>query len=228
MPGPETGLKQVNGTVLPHYKPAVLIILIALGVFLQLSGLIDYEQLISLARDYADRWWLAVLLVLIQTILFTFAAAGSSMIWVTGALFAPITSTLLITAGTTLGGISAYKFSAHLSEEWVTRVENSAIYRLLKKESGLLTMFALRLMPGFPHSVINYSAGILKIRLPAFIAAAIAGTAIKTYVYSTLIYHATSPDTVTGSLDISTVWPLLALSLLTLSAVILKRLLKNS
>ena len=227
MPGSETGLKQADGTVLSHYKPAVLIILITLGVFLQLSGLIDYQQLISLAREYADHWWLAVLLVLIQTILFTFAAAGSSMIWVTGTLFAPVTSTLLITAGTTLGGVSAYKFSAHLSEEWVIRVENSAIYRLLKKESGLLTMFALRMMPGFPHSVINYSAGILKIRLPAFIAAAFAGTAVKTYVYSSLIYHATSPGTVTGSLDISAVWPLLALSLLTLSAVLLKRLLKT-
>ena len=52
-----------TGTVLPHYKLVILIILIALGAFLQLSGLIDYEQLITLARKYADYWWLAVLLV---------------------------------------------------------------------------------------------------------------------------------------------------------------------
>ncbi len=210
-----------------HYKPAILITLVALGIFLQLSGLVDYEQLILLSRKYADQWWLAVLLVLIQTIMFTFAAAGSSMIWITGILFTPVTSTLVITAGTTLGGISAYVFSAHLSEEWITRVEQSGIYRLLQKESGFPVLFALRLMPGFPHSVINYSGGILKIRLPVFIASAMLGTAAKTYVYSVLLYNATSPGAVTAAIDLSTVWPLLAFSLLILSSVLLKRLLRK-
>jgi uncharacterized membrane protein YdjX (TVP38/TMEM64 family) len=214
-------------TPLPHYKAAILIALVALGVFLELSGLVDYEQLILLAREYADQWWLAVLLVLIQTIMFTFATAGSSMIWITGVLFTPFTSTLVITTGTTLGGISAYMFSAHLSEEWVTRVEQSGIYRLLQKESGFLVQFALRLMPGFPHSVINYSAGILKIRLAVFISSTLLGTAAKTYVYSVLLYNATSPGAVTASIDFSTVWPLLAFSLLILSSVLLKRLLRK-
>jgi uncharacterized membrane protein YdjX (TVP38/TMEM64 family) len=214
-------------TPLSHYKPAILITLVALGVFLQLSGLVDYEQMILLSRKYADQWWLAVLLVLIQTVMFTFATAGSSMIWITGVLFTPATSTLVITAGTTLGGISAYVFSAHLSEEWVTRVEQSGIYRLLQKESGFLILFALRLMPGFPHSVINYSGGILKIRLAVFIASAILGTAAKTYVYSVLLYNATSPGKVTAAIDLSTVWPLLAFSLLILSSVLLKRLLRK-
>jgi uncharacterized membrane protein YdjX (TVP38/TMEM64 family) len=212
---------------LSHYKPAILVSLIILGILLQLSGLVDYEQLISLARKYADQWWLAVLLVIIQTILFTIAAAGSSMIWITGALFTPTTSTLVITAGTTFGGISAYIFSEHLSEEWVHKVENSRIYRLLQQESGLLTMFALRLMPGFPHSVINYSSGMLKISMARFIPAAVLGTAAKTYVYSVLIYNATTPGSLEATLDISTIWPLLALSLLILFAVFLKRMLKN-
>jgi uncharacterized membrane protein YdjX (TVP38/TMEM64 family) len=214
-------------TPVHYYKPAILIALVALGVFLQLSGLVDYEQLIVQARKYADQWWLAVLLVLIQTIMFTFATAGSSMIWITGVLFTPVTSTLVITAGTTLGGISAYVFSAHLSEEWVRRVKQSGIYRLLQQESGFLALFALRLMPAFPHSVINYSAGILKTRLSVFIASAMLGTAAKTYVYSVLIYNATSPGKVTAAIDLSTVWPLLAFSLLILSSVLLKRLLRK-
>jgi uncharacterized membrane protein YdjX (TVP38/TMEM64 family) len=215
------------GMALPHYKLAILIALVVLGVILQLSGVVDYAQLIALTRKYADQWWLAVLLVLIQAIMFTFAIAGSSMIWVTGVLFTPVTSTLVITAGTTLGGISAYAFSAHLSEQWVAKVEQSTIYRVLQKESGFLILFALRLMPGFPHSVINYSAGILKTRLTVFISSAMLGTAAKSYLYSVLIYNATSPGTMTDSIDISTVWPLLALSLLTLSAVFLQHLLKR-
>jgi uncharacterized membrane protein YdjX (TVP38/TMEM64 family) len=211
---------------LPHYKLIILIALIVLGIFLQLGGFIDYRHMLALARGYADHWWLAVILVVIQAIMFTFATAGSSMIWVTGVLFSPLISTTVITAGTTLGGISAYIFSEHLSKEWVSRVRNSGIYRLLQKENGFLTMLALRLMPGFPHSVINYSAGILKVRLLNFIPAAIVGTMLKAYVYSVLIYNAASPGRLTDKIDIASVWPLLALSLLILLAVFLKRLWK--
>ena len=210
-----------------HYKFIVLLILVGLGLALQQTGAIDLEGLIIFARQYADRWWLGVLLVVIQTVLFTFAMAGSSIVWITAAIFTPVTSTAIIASGTTLGGISAYLFSERLSEEWTQKIKFSRIYQLLQKESNFFTLFALRLMPGFPHSVINYSCGILKTRLINFIPAAIAGTAIKTYVYSLVIYNATTPEALTSTIDLSTVWPLLVLSLLILAAVFVKRYLRN-
>lgn len=205
-----------------HYKLALLILLVSLGVALQLSGYIDPVTLIPVARQYAEHGWLAVLLIVIQTLLFTFAAVGSSVVWVSAALYPPLISTLIITAGTTLGGISAYLFSAHLSREWTHKVEHSGIYRLLRKQGNFFTVLALRLMPGFPHSVINYSSGILKIRFINFIPATATGTAIKTYVYSQLIYNATTPGSLTRSIDLTTVWPLLVLSLLILAAMFVK------
>ena len=210
-----------------HYKFIVLLILVGLGLALQQTGAIDLEGLIIFARQYADRWWLGVLLVVIQTVLFTFAMAGSSIVWITAAIFTPVTSTAIIASGTTLGGIFAYLFSERLSEEWTQKIKFSRIYQLLQKESNFFTLFALRLMPGFPHSVINYSCGILKTRLINFIPAAIAGTAIKTYVYSLVIYNATTPEALTSTIDLSTVWPLLVLSLLILAAVFVKRYLRN-
>jgi len=212
---------------LRHYKFIVLLILVGLGLALQQTGAIDLEGLIIFARQYADRWWLGVLLVVIQTVLFTFAMAGSSIVWITAAIFTPVTSTAIIASGTTLGGIFAYLFSERLSEEWTQKIKFSRIYQLLQKESNFFTLFALRLMPGFPHSVINYSCGILKTRLINFIPAAIAGTAIKTYVYSLVIYNATTPEALTSTIDLSTVWPLLVLSLLILAAVFVKRYLRN-
>jgi len=211
---------------LSHYKLVLLIVLVLSGVAVQLSGSIDPVKLITVARQYAEHWWLAVLLVVIQTILFTFATAGSSMVWVSAALYPPLISTLIIAAGTTLGGISAYLFSAHLSTEWTHRVENSRIYRLLRNQGNFLTLLALRLMPGFPHSVINYSSGILKIKFINFIAATVTGTAIKTYVYSQLIYNATTPGSLTRSIDLTTVWPLAVLSLLILAAMFVKNFLE--
>ena len=210
-----------------HYKLIALLILVGLGLALQQTGAIDLEGLIILARQYADRWWLGVLLVVIQTVLFTFAMAGSSIVWITAAIFTPVTSTAIIASGTTLGGISAYFFSERLSEEWTQKIKFSQIYQLLHKEGNFFILFALRLMPGFPHSVVNYSCGILKTRLINFIPAAIAGTAIKAYVYSIVIYNATTPDTLTSSINLSSIWPLLALSTLILTVIAVKHYLNN-
>lgn len=208
--------------MLPHYKLILLITLVGCGVFLQLSGIIDLDRIIGLARQYADHWWLIALLITVQTVLFTFALAGSSMVWITAALFTPISSSLIITTGTTLGGIAAYVFSARLSDDWTRKVKASRVYQLLQKEGSFFNLLALRVMPGFPHSVINYSSGILKLNLINFISTAIAGTAIKTYVYSRLIYNATSPGTLSDNIDISTVWPLLALSMCLLIITLIK------
>ena len=210
-----------------HYKIIILVALIALGIILQISGSIDSEQLVTVARQYADHWWMGILLVAIQAVLFTFAMAGSSLLWIIAALFPPVISTVIITAGTTLGAVSAYLFSERLSVEWSQKVKNTRIYKLLQNEGNFFTLFALRVMPGFPHSVINYSSGILKIKFIEFIPAAIVGTAIKTYVYSALIYNATTPGALTSTIKLSTVWPLLALSLLILAAIIAKHYLYN-
>ena len=216
----------VQATV-SHYKLIILIALVVLGIALQLTGSIDLAELVAIARRYADHWWLGVLLVVIQTVLFTFAMTGSSMVWITGAVFTPISSTVIITAGTTLGGISAYLFSEKLSGEWTHKIKFLRIYQLLQKQGDFFTLFALRIMPGFPHSVINYSSGILKIKFINFIPAAITATAIKTYVYSILIYNTTTPGELTGTIDLSIIWPLLALSMLILLAISVKHFLDN-
>jgi uncharacterized membrane protein YdjX (TVP38/TMEM64 family) len=210
-------------TVLSHYKLFILVILVGLGITLKLIGLIDPAQSIAFARQYADHWWLVILLVAIQIVLFTFALAGSSMIWITAVLYTPFSSTAIMTAGTALGAVSAYLFSERLSDEWTRKIKNSRIYYLLRKQGNFFTLLALRLMPGFPHSVINYSSGFLKIKLVNFVPATVLGTAVKTYVYSALVYNATTPDAFTGSISLTTVWPLLLLSLLILAGVFIKR-----
>lgn len=210
-----------------QYKIFILIILLSLGLALQFTGFIDLEKITAEARQYTGHWWLGAILILIQAIMFTFAMAGSSIVWISGALFTPGMSTAIITAGTTLGSVSAYLFSEHLSDEWMQKIKFSRIYQLLQKQGNVPVLFALRVMPGFPHSVINYSSGILKVNFAGFLFATIAGTVIKSYVYSVLIYNTTSQSGLTGSIEFSTVWPLLALSILTLLAVAVRRFLDN-
>ena len=203
-------------------KLLILCLLITVGILLQISGLLDPEKLVLSARQYADHWWLIFLLIVFQIILFTFALAGSTFLWVAATLYPPITATIILTAGATIGGVTAYLFSKRLTDEWVHRVENSHIYKLLQKEDNFFTLFALRVMPAFSHSLINYSAGILNIKLIYFVPAAILGIGIKSYVFSKVIYNATTSASLMDLVDISVFAPLVLLSAFILLGIFVK------
>ncbi|MDH5573379.1 MAG: hypothetical protein OEY89_16570, partial [Gammaproteobacteria bacterium] len=88
-----------------RYKLLLLGLLVAAALLLKLGGLLEPEMLIERLRGYAGHWWLAVALVLLQVILFTFALAGSSILWVAATLYSPLMSCIILTAGASLGGV---------------------------------------------------------------------------------------------------------------------------
>ena len=195
-------------------KLIILFLLITLGFILQFSGLLEPHRFILYAREYADAWWLIILLIVLQVILFTFALAGSTFLWVAATLYQPVTASFILATGATLGGISAYFFSKRLADDWVHKIERSKAYRLLQKNDNFFTLLALRIFPAFPHAVINYSSGILKVKLKYFIPAAFIGIGLKSYVFSMVIYKAASTGSIYDLLDISVLAPLIFLSLL--------------
>ena len=206
-----------------HVKNLIIIAsLIIAGILLQLTGVLDAEKILFVAREYADHWWLVVLLIILQVVLFTFALAGSLVFWVAAPLYPPVISTLIVAVGATLGGISAYYFSRTITDEWVKKVENSHAYRVLHKEDNFFTLFALRIFPGFPHSLVNYSSGILKVKLNHFIAAAFLGVGIKSYIYADIIYNLSSEASIKDIMNFSTIAPLVLISAITFLGVFIK------
>jgi len=203
-------------------KLFIVAALITAGLLLEMLGLLDAETLLNTAREYADYWWFVLVLILLQTALFTFALAGSLFLWVAAPLYPPAMATFILAAGGTLGGITAYLFSKYLTDEWIKRIENSHAYKLLHKQDDFFVLFALRVFPAFPHSVVNYSSGILNVKLSHFIPAAILGISIKSYIYSNVIYNATTTASIDDLLDISTYGPLLLLSAFILLGVFIK------
>ena len=203
-------------------KLVIVALLITAGILLEVVGLLDAEKMLNIARSYSDQWWLVVLLILLQAVLFTFALAGSFFLWIAAPLYPPAMATFILAAGGTLGGIGAYWFSKNLTDEWVEKIENSHAYKLLHKQDNFFTLFALRVFPAFPHSLVNYSSGILKVKLSHFIPAAILGIGIKSYIYADVIYSATTTTSLDKLINISTYGPLILLSALTLIGVFIK------
>jgi uncharacterized membrane protein YdjX (TVP38/TMEM64 family) len=193
-------------------KLVIVVLLITLGLGLEIAGLLDARQLLTIAREYTQYWWLIPVLILAQVVLFTFALAGSIFLWIVAPLYPPAMATFILAAGGTLGGLGAYLFSNYLTEEWKTKIENSRSYKLLRAQDNFLSLFAMRVFPAFPHSLVNYSSGILNVKLSHFVLAAVLGIAIKSYIYARVIYHASSSMSLDMLLDITVFGPLVLLS----------------
>jgi len=194
-------------------------LLFSIGLWMEYAGLLDAARIVALAREYSQYWWLAVVLILAQVLLFTFALAGSLFLWVAATLYPPPMATFILAAGGTLGGLGAYFFSGFLTADWKHRIENSRSYRLLQAQDNFFTLFAMRVFPGFPHALVNYSAGILSANLLHFVVAAILGISIKSFIYARVIHSASSSLSLELLLDF-TIWgPLVVLSMLSAVAV---------
>lgn len=204
------------------YKIIFLGLIVVVGILLSLSGLLDPQMLLAMAREYSDQWWLALILIFAQVLLFTFALAGSVFLWVAAVLYEPVQATLILAFGATLGGVSAYFFSATLSEEWVQKVEKSHIYRLMHKQDNFIALLAMRVMPAFPQGLVNYSSGILKVNLANFVIASFIGIGLKSYVYAPIIYQAAGGASVEDLLELTRLGPLIIFSILLFGGVIAK------
>jgi len=202
-----------------------ILLLVITSLVLQSTGVINIPRILQFLADYSMEWWFIPALILIQAALYTFALAGSYALWIVAPLYTPVMATLVLAGGGMLGAISAYLFSQYLSEEWIQRVERSRSYRLLNEHNNFFTCFALRIMPGFPHGLINYSSGMLKTPLTRFILASVAGFSLKFYIYSSLVHSAASAATHESSVSIVDIWPLAALSLFLLAGMALRSML---
>lgn len=203
-------------------KLSIIALLVVLGILFQVFGVFDVEKVLFVVKGYTDQWWLIVVLIILQIILFTFALAGSLVFWVVAPLYPPLTSTLIVSVGATLGGVGAYFFSKYITDDWIKKIESSHAYKILHKEDNFFSLFALRVFPGFPHSLVNYSSGILQVKLSHFMTAAFLGVGIKSYIYADIIYNLSTKASMKDLLNVSTIAPLVLLSLISLVGVFIK------
>lgn len=204
-------------------KPLILPGLLLAGILAQQAGYIDLALKLRELETFARTWWVLPVVVLLQTALYMFAFPGSLLVWSVGVMYRPWLATLLIVTGGLAGGLAAYFFSAGLSSSWTAGFTNSKTYRLLKENSGFLQLFALRCLPGFPHSFINYCSGMLNINLLPFIISTAIGFGIKGYIYCSAIYHAVHIENTDQAISLTTLLPLLLLVLLSLLGIVIKK-----
>jgi uncharacterized membrane protein YdjX (TVP38/TMEM64 family) len=161
--------------------------------------------------------------VLLQVVLFMFALPGSTVLWLAAPLYPPLAATAILTAGGIGGALAAYAFARRLTDASLAGLSAHRAFHLLERETDFRFLCALRLMPAFPHSVLNYGAGILRVPRTAFAGSAAIGIAVKAFLYSSAIHHALEVTEPAQLPRIGALLPLVALAAVLLAAHALKR-----
>lgn len=201
----------------------LLIAMLALGLAAYFLEWGQWQALLQWARGHAQQGWLVAALILLQVVLFMFALPGTSLLWVVATLYPPVESTLILVAGATGGATAAYFFARIISTSRLTQLQSHRAFRLLREHGNFFALCVLRLIPGFPHSVINYGAGVLRLPVGQFISASVLGIAVKSYLYSNVIHAALTASEPADLLQADIVAPLIVLALLLLLAGFIQR-----
>jgi uncharacterized membrane protein YdjX (TVP38/TMEM64 family) len=205
------------------YKLIILGLIVIAGILLHQTGIVDWHTLLAMGERYAHTWWFPAAIVVVKAVLYMFAMPGSSMYWISGLFFRPPVATALVVVGGVGGAVLAYYFSQKMSQEMAERIRASRFFGIMRNHSDFATLSAIRTLPNFPHSIINYGSGILNVPMPRFLVSTIIGFAAKGYLYTSAIHHAATADELADVVRWETILPLVGLTLLFIIGKLLQR-----
>lgn len=157
-----------------------------------------------------------------QALLFTFALPGSTLVWVVAPFHPPLVAVPVLVAGSTAGALGAHLFAHRLAADWQPGEKARSVVRVLEERGDVFTQIALRALPGFPHSVVNYAGGLLNLPLPGYLVAAIIGLGCKWWVYAGAIHGITNAARGEVAASAASLLPLFILAGLMVVAAIIR------
>src|SRR3970282_534326 len=161
------------------------------------------------------------------------------LLWVAALIFPPAAAAVILTAGGTSGALGAYLLPRRVTAlDWAearprrpdhllarpgpaldrAEARQRRLYHLLERQGDFFTLCALRVLPGMPHSVINYAAGILALPLARFLSASALRLAVKSYLYSSALHAAARGASPAELMRPAVLGPLILIALLLLAA----------
>jgi uncharacterized membrane protein YdjX (TVP38/TMEM64 family) len=116
---------------------------------------------------------------------------GPLLAGASGALFGTALGTPVSIASATLGAALAFTISRRVARRSVEHLVGDRIPGLREwlERNGFLAVLYARIAPGLPYTVVNYVAGLTRIRLSSFVAATAIGTAPRAFAYTALGGH---------------------------------------
>lgn len=162
-------------------------------------------------------------LVLIMAVTLGIGLPGGIGLWLIAPFYTPLAATPMLIVGSVAGALGAYYLSYRFSDRWTPTGRAYRVLKQLEKRSDFVTQCALRVLPGFPHAIINFAGGLLRLPLMTFVMAALIGLGMKWAVYASAIYGTLEAVEKEKAIGPSVVLPLIALTLLLLAGAWVRR-----
>jgi uncharacterized membrane protein YdjX (TVP38/TMEM64 family) len=141
-------------------------------------------------RDWVDGAGVAapLVFVLLSASLTCALFPGPLLAGASGLLFGTALGFPLSLTAAVLGACVAFTISRHVGGDAVEHVAGRRLLALrdLVSRRGFVSVLYARIVPGAPYSLVNYAAGLARIRLPVFAAATALGAAPRAFAYTAL------------------------------------------
>ena len=202
---------------------------VAIGAALLMAGYLwiwyspELADVQRWANEASHHPGVIVSVIAIMAVTLAIGLPGSIGLWLIAPFYAPLVATLMLTIGSVAGALGAYYLASRFSHRWTPRGLTRKVMDKLERRGDFLTQCALRVLPGFPHSVVNFAVGLLRLPLSTFVMAAIIGLAAKWAVYASAIFGALEAMESEEAVSPNVIFPLVALTLLLLAGAWLRR-----
>lgn len=217
-------LKQTS----PRRRVVLLALLVVAGVLVLVWRPVGIAVLLEWGDRLAGHPAALPAVAAAQALLFTFALPGSTLVWVVAPFHPPLVAVPVLVAGSTAGALGARLFADRLAGDWQPGEKARSVVRILEERGGVFTQIALRALPGFPHSVINYAGGLLNLPLPGYVAAAIIGLGCKWWVYAGAIHGISNAARGEDAASAASLLPLFILAGLMVAAAVVRARFRRS
>lgn len=137
----------------------------------------------------AGAGWAAPMLFVVGYVVLTVALVpGSAMTALAGLLFGPVAGTALVIVAATAGATVAFWVARRLGRDRLQRLLGPRLARADRwvQRRGFRAMLGLRLVPLVPFNVLNYAAGLSRVRARDFVAATALGIVPGTFAYASV------------------------------------------
>lgn len=129
-----------------------------------------------------------IIFVVVSSLLTVAMFPGPLLAGASGLLFGTALGTPLSIVAATLGASLAFLVSRRFGARAVDELSGRRV-RVLQDfiaQRGFLSVLYARILPGIPYNVVNYAAGLTRVRLATFAAATAIGCAPRAFAYTAL------------------------------------------
>ena len=169
-------------------KIGLLVVIAAAIAAIYFSPLRDYlsrDEIRKAAEHLRGYWYGPLVFIALSAISCIFAVPASIFVLAAGAIWGWFMGGIYAIAGAMIGATLSFLAGRFMGEGLIDRFGKAGQYVAKQVDhAGFKSLLVLRCIPGIPFAVLNYGAGVARVKLSDFVLATFVGCSPSTFVFA--------------------------------------------